>query len=561
MDARPTAYGGLPGERGSALFITLVTTAIIAGMVVSLFGTALSESRAFDYRAREARAAYLAEGGAEIAERAILTALANHAAVPASGAATIAGNAVEYTISFVTARPPVNDGGVVTFIDQYHIVSTATFEDVTVRVHKLVDASQTAVFQFAVFYQGTLELLPGPSMTLTGRVHTNEDLHIGTGGTLTVDAEYLRAAGRVYRQRLNDGSRSTGTVRVKVKGTGEYASLDSWYQLDAQGIPSPHGLDSDFRGHDADASGVLGDDPDDLYAYTQEVLERFKGALLSAEHGVTPLEPPEVGSIDEGGYYHRNASLVVKSDGSDITVFGPGGSELPLDAFPAGTFTEARMYDGRENQEVSVVDVDVEKLNQSGLFPSNGLLYAYRTDASPERPSGVRLKNARELGGDLSVVSPTPVYVWGDYNTTSKKRASIITDAVNLLSNAWDGGKSRGRLPKASPTTYNTAIVSGNLVTNSGGSDPDGLDYRYNGGFENMPRFHENWTGVDCMIRGSFVSLWESRVGTGAWRYGGDNYTAPNRLWDFDVDFNDPSNLPPWTPRVVGTSQVVWWME
>jgi hypothetical protein len=295
--------------------------------------------------------------------------------------------------------------------------------------------------------------------------------------------------------------------------------------------------------------------------------------VLSYEHGVTPLEPPNVGSIETGGYYHEKAKLgglVVKDDGNTIKVYGPGEVEIPLASLPAGTITEQTMFDGREETDVKVTEIDMSKLNDSGHFPSNGLLYAYRTDASPQQPNGVRLKNASELRGKLTVVSPVPVYVWGNYNTVNKKRSAIITDAINLLSNAWNNTKGNGQLPDASDTTYNTAIISGNTITNPTGTDPtkpdymydpNGLQYRYCGGFENMPRFHERWSGVPCRINGSFVSLWQSKIGTGAWVYGSDNYCAPQRLWSFDTDFRNASNLPPFTPVVVGTSQVVWWVE
>jgi hypothetical protein len=95
------------------------------------------------------------------------------------------------------------------------------------------------------------------------------------------------------------------------------------------------------------------------------------------------------------------------------------------------------------------------------------------------------------------------------------------------------------------------AVVTGNQVTEFNGA--------YNGGFENLPRFHEDWSGVNAIIRGSFVNLWQSKVGVGDWSYGSPRYTAPNRDWDFDSDFLDADNLPPYTPRAVGTESRVQW--
>jgi hypothetical protein len=190
-------------------------------------------------------------------------------------------------------------------------------------------------------------------------------------------------------------------------------------------------------------------------------------------------------------------------------------------------------------------------LNSSGQFPPNGLLYAYRTDATPGQPNGIRLTNGAELAAPLTVVSEDPVYVHGDFNTVNKKGAAVIADAVNLLSNAWDDSKSPGTLPVATDTTYNLAFITGNTPTPDGGG-------AYSGGFENLPRFHERWSGVTAKIRGSFINNYESEVAKSKWRYGGDVYTAPIRDWRYDPDLNDLDNLPPFTPNAVYFKRVLW---
>jgi hypothetical protein len=37
----------------------------------------------------------------------------------------------------------------------------------------------------------------------------------------------------------------------------------------------------------------------------------------------------------------------------------------------------------------------------------------------------------------------------------------------------------------------------------------------------------------------------------GPWIYGAPQYTAPNRNWRYDTDFNNMANLPPMSPRFV----------
>jgi len=213
--------------------------------------------------------------------------------------------------------------------------------------------------------------------------------------------------------------------------------------------------------------------------------------------------------------------------------------------------TLASVYDAREGGDVSVIQVDMAALGASPVFPSNGLLYAAgQSNGTGPRACGVRLVNGSELAAPLTVASDGAVYVQGDYNTVAKKGAAVIADALDLLSNAWDDTKRAGALPHARETTYDLAFISGNLESTPGA---------YNGGFENLPRFHEDWNGVACHLTGSFVNAWASQHATGAWVYGGDRYTAPRRDFAYDPAFNDAANLPPFTPLVVSGEELVTW--
>jgi hypothetical protein len=167
----------------------------------------------------------------------------------------------------------------------------------------------------------------------------------------------------------------------------------------------------------------------------------------------------------------------------------------------------------------------------------------------------VQLTNGSLLPGKLTVASEDPVYVQGDYNTgdevVTQKGASVIADTINLLSNSWNNSKtSSSGLPGASNTTYNVAMIAGNQTSGLGD---------YNGGLENLPRFHENWSGRNCTIKGAMVNTWSSEHGTAPWVYGGNRYTAPNRIWSYDTAFNNAANLPPFTPLAVAARDVVTW--
>jgi len=214
------------------------------------------------------------------------------------------------------------------------------------------------------------------------------------------------------------------------------------------------------------------------------------------------------------------------------------------------------LYDARQanglSTKIRVAKLDIGALNGSAGWPTNGLIYAAHYGSSTGfRAKGLQLFNGAELAAPLTVVSENSIYVQGDFNTINKQGAAVIGDAVNLLSNDWDNSKQKGNgLPVAGETTYNVAIITGNQITQGS---------TYNGGLENLPRFHEKWSGVKCNITGSFVNTWESQYATGAWKYGSDRYTAPIRNWAYDTAFNNVANLPPFTPLAVTAVDVAVW--
>jgi hypothetical protein len=362
-------------------------------------------------------------------------------------------------------------------------------------------------------------------------------------------------------------------VKIQRNQTTQLFDLWSKAQLTGKGVPSLSGYDSDFSGYDQNGDGDLSDSGD-WADFAVGALTTWDGTVQTAAHNVKRVEPPAVGAIQRfevvgtgngdyswdstisdykyvganlgdarKGLFHANASIVIR----DLKMYDAKGN---LISPPAGTIASKSFYDAREGKTVTVTEIDMAMLASSGNFPPNGLLYASRSDATSSQPNGIRLKNGSQLFGPLTVVSEDPLYVKGDYNTVNKQPAAVIADAVNLLSNKWNDTKKKGTLPAASATKFDMAMITGNDET---------FGSQYSGGFENLPRFHENWTNIDCSILGSFVKIYASKIATGAWIYGGDHYTAPNRLWDYDLDFNDASKLPPFTPNVAQVKSAAWW--
>lgn len=586
-------------EAGWALLVCVFATVLGVGLASVLLLRAATDARDSMLNRKQTQARYLADGGVASAKKSLITAIANFDPVPSTGVVTVDDQTVDISVEPTGFTALTTDpSGIQTILTGFQISATAEVGGIRETSRQIVNVESTPIFQFAVFYENDLEMLPGPDMTLAGRVHTNGDMYLGCGGTFTLDTNHVRAVGGMYRNRKDDPTVSSGTVEIRKWVVDPfdpfepnvYVAMNSQPQMTAAGVPTTSGYDSSFTsGWDDNGDGDFTDLNDwlpwslgalDFWQQPATYSDGSGQTVLSGIHGVTEAVPPGVGSVQmfeptetgtggdydlvggdyvavtpgdgayDKGYFHATADLSVLTytDGS-WKAFDGDGNEVT--AALAGVVTVSSMYDGRQGGDVQVTEIDVELLNASGEFPANGLLYSGAFSAGQGTDSkGVLLKNGEELFGPLTLVSENATYVQGDYNTVAKKPASVIADAVNLLSNAWDGSKSSGSLPDATETTYNLAMIAG---------IHDTIGAQYNGGLENLPRFHEDWDNVDCNILGSFVNTWLSTYATGLWVYGDDRYTAPDRNWSYDESFNTVGNLPPFTPMAVTASDVVSW--
>lgn len=505
-------------ESGAILLMAVIMLVIVVGFTGAMLALALDESRNAQYRLVRTISDQCADGGTQVATKAVLDALSSFQPAPTSGYTLVAGRGVSWTAQPVGSQWTQTDAtGMITTYGQYYLTGVANVDEARSSVHRMILAGITPVFQFAVFYDRDLEILPGAPMTIVGRVHTNRDMYPAPnhGSSLQFQTDYVRSAGFVFRT-AKDGR------------TGYDGALSAWYQGTQTLTNWPLALDHG--------------DP----TFAADVQRTFNGTVQTSDStGVTPLIVPQVAAIGPGGYYDRQAGLTIKDNQAYVN-----GAAVAL---PAGTIVEKTMYDGRAGMNVKVTQVDMALLGSSGRFPANGLVYALRTDASPAQPNGIRLANAATLVGPLTLVSPDPVYIQGDYNTAGKQPAAVIADAVNLLSNAWNDTKTRGTLPVAADTTYNLSFVAGSVET---------VGTQYSGGLENLPRFHESWSGKRATMLGSFTDFWPSQVATAVWPgTGGDHYNAPIRVWSFDADLLVAGKLPPFTPRTARVVQSTYWVD
>jgi hypothetical protein len=171
----------------------------------------------------------------------------------------------------------------------------------------------------------------------------------------------------------------------------------------------------------------------------------------------------------------------------------------------------------------------------------------------------------------LTISTENPAYIEGDFNanspagtgfTSANVATSVAADAVTILSNSWNDVNSfaspfnKAWQRKGSTTYVRTGIVAGKHVafkiptwdsTAIDGSQDFGTD----GGVHNFLRFLEHWNqagNTTLFYEGSIVSLFYSRQANGLFNSGNNNYSPPTRGYQFDVNFLNPTLLPPRTP-------------
>ncbi len=570
-------------QRGSALLVTAFMILVIGLISSATVATTLTRSKDSRFQLDKLKARTLAESILDAAQKDILVRTANfddpfEFSTLATGTVQIGGVSYSWNATDLTPQVYPNEieddgwrpievlydstdtGGptqtlytrVVQLYPGANSTSGVEMDSAMSHLRRTIEVQRNPLFDFAIFFDDDLELLPGPSMTFAGKVHANGDIYVGVGGTLTIDSDYFRCTGEIYRERKNNGSTTSGTVSIK----------------DSNGVFQTLGNDQDFEAYS---------DPQEWIDFADET---WGGTVQTGSHGVLTQNAPDIGSIANNGHFRTSADLVIHND---RVYHVQNGVEVDVTAQMGGAVTESSsdMYDAREETYVPLTELDLSNPTfqsyvtgvNSDTDPDNDIhqVYAYRSpDPEPANwdPGvannwfeGIRLNNGSELPADLMFVSEDPIYVQGDFNTAHRiegdpqmRTAAVISDAVNLLSNSWsddrEAGDSYSDISSATETTYNMAFVTGNVRTPDGGGN-------YSGGLENLPRFHEKWSNKKANINGAFINLFQSRVATERWGKSGV-YRPPIRNWLFDPGLLNSSTLRNVFPQAVGIDRLVW---
>ena len=422
----------------------------------------------------------------------------------------------------------------------YRIISNARAETnlkpVTAALKQEIQIASIPVFQFAIFYTMDLEINPGPAMTVNGRVHSNGEIYTRPNTSVTyLDHVTAVRSINLFQSPLDPSHRPT---TGKVNFGGEHDARVSALTLPIGTNNSPGAV------HSVVEIPPWSESPNSPMG-KQRYYNKADVVIIYSDGGVSVRTGLFRSFTDNIGSAHYNAFLSTNS-----------------------THHFQNMREGNKWVRTIQIDVGAFKNFSEGWFHSqfgrraNTIYIAdVRTIPSNSQP-GIRLVNGVELpDGGLTVATPDPIYVKGDYNspaatrgtsnTAGTKPASIVGDAITILSADWDddnGHRSLGHR-RAWDTTVNAAFLAG-IVPSDGAY--------YSGGVENFPRFLENWSGRTFTYNGSMVVMYHSHIATEPWTGTGSVYNPPARNWAFDVNFMDATKLPPGTPQLLTTIRGKW---
>jgi len=536
----------LQSDRGMALFIALMLTLMLSIVGIGIIKTSNDEISIAGNELNEMRTFYAAEAGLDRAAADIQTQYDSTGAPPTTMPAdsmnfddnavtysTVAGNTVQKTLTKGTLT------GLDALVKPFTITATSvnTNKQTAIQLEETFEVALVPIFQFSVFYENDLEIAPGPQMLLFGRVHSNRNVYIQSDNVINIDS-YLTAFGDIYHGRKPGSGMSTGNGDVNIKDIdGNYQSMrDGGDWLDALDSYWIDSATSRWGGRVQDA------------AFGQEELNLPLANNGDSTHKI--IERASAGGGNADSFEHQARFKII--DGQALYDVG-GGSWVDVTAtlLANGSLVQTTFFDKRENQNVTVYDLDISIFKGSAYYPANGIIY---TADNRGGLRGTRLKNATDIGRPLTLASENLVYTKGDINTVNKQPMAIISDALTILSGNWSddpaiAANNDKNVRPATATTVNFSYITGNKNTGEGGA-------AYNGGLENLPRFLEVWTGQTLQYRGSIICLWLSQQTSGNWD--GSYYSPPNRDWAFDSDLNDPNKMPPGTPAVRTFIRLGW---
>ena len=493
------------------------------------------------------------------------------------------------------------------------VVSTSK---VGLRSKQEIDADvrlyQVPIFQFGVFYEGNLEITPGPNMYVFGPVHTNSDAYFRGAATLSFQGP-VTVSGTLYHW-----IRSGGAIRY-------YLTSDTTAYMTPALSSSMSSLNSTTK--PAPVAGIY-----NINDHNEKLILPIGGSKPSSLIELCD-------SLDPASLKKQKFACMIKCDAAGVCPVNRwvnGKDDLSARTYISGPKV---FFDRREDRWVKFWDINVGAMAAASTdsifyFADTITMLKDHGTTKTRLLNAFRIVNAKNLSKNMTIAFANPVYILGDFNLAKAGgscaprdytgavpdslkycNAQIASDAVTLLSSNWttqtfskvwmNGSLEQDTLAGSwtrwpskivwnktaarydttwsigtEPTTgsvgsysgttrVNAAILTGNKPSRSAafadGTESTFESY-YEGGWHNTIRFLEDLDGGTTIFKGSFVCMWAASTkglnldSTGTPTIKSGHYSPPARVWGFDPRFRSLNNMPPGTP-FLATAVFTNWIE
>ncbi|HUA00150.1 MAG TPA: PilX N-terminal domain-containing pilus assembly protein [Candidatus Aquilonibacter sp.] len=247
-------------EKGMALITALLVLLLISAIIVGFSWSVMTDQTMSGATNQRQAAFYAAEGGMEQLTANLNNLFAQNYAPTGTEITALQGVANEPNIPGTTfidpAKGTAGSGYAINFqadkngnpVSQNETITAGPYQGMQglvtpytlsviaqgpnggeVKLQRVVQTVGIPLFQFGIFSQTDLSFFAGPDFNFGGRVHTNGNLYLAEGGTLTL-GDKVTAYGEVIRTNLSNGwptaTGYTGTVNV-LTGPGNYRALQT----------------------------------------------------------------------------------------------------------------------------------------------------------------------------------------------------------------------------------------------------------------------------------------------------------------------------------------------
>ena len=463
-----------------------------------------------------------------------------------------------------------NYAGLSGFRGVYRVIANARplsgMHPVGAGVQQEIAVDTIPAFQFAIFYNGQLEFTQCAPLDVRGRVHANGPVCLGAApgnqlkfwGTVTTTSSILNSnlggytsfATPVY---AGTPQRTTGvpTLNLPIGTNNTAASVREIINMPPVG-EAASSLMGQQRYHNKAAVVILVSnltvtlmvkDKDSLTG-TSTNYPYISGSPSTTNNALLAQVLPFLKLTNSFTDYRENSKKVIPTqiDMAVLKNWLPTNS-IVTNRYVPGSGTQPNIFYVADFRTNTASQLRAVRLMNGSIIPTNAA------------PSGAAT--------GLTIATPNPLYVKGNYNlpnaghagstnTSATFPASLVCDAITILSGNWNDASASLGSRNATSTTINAAIIAGSVYSTGSASG------QWSGGVHNLTRLLESWGGQTLTLNSSLVNLYNSVIADRQFQNPGVYYTAPTRNFNFDQNFLTAAKLPPGTPTVSVISRYKW---